>query len=324
MRLLFLGDVVGRSGRQAVLSQLPKLRTRYKLDFVIVNGENSAGGFGITELIFLELLDAGADVVTLGNHAFDQKEALVFIERQPRLIRPINYPPGTPGRGSGIFKAANGADVLVINAMGLIFMPELADPFRAIDAEINACGLKQGADAIFIDFHAEATSEKQALGHFVDGRATCVVGTHTHAPTADERVLPGGTAYMSDAGMCGDYEFGARHDQGRADQSLPDEDPARPHGAGDGTCNSIGAGGGGRRRDGPRHPHNSIAARWCFDTYRAAVLGRVREFGKTAYSIFLSSWLRADTRGSLDCRPGQQSGIPRMLCIPRQTLGRVG
>jgi 2',3'-cyclic-nucleotide 2'-phosphodiesterase len=206
MRLLFLGDVVGRSGRQAVLGQLPALRARYKLDFVVVNGENAAGGFGITESILLELLDAGADVVTLGNHAFDQKEALVFIERQPRLIRPINYPPGTPGRGSGIFKAANGADVLVINAMGLIFMPELADPFRAIDAEITACGLKQGADAICIDFHAEATSEKQALGHFVDGRASCVVGTHTHAPTADERVLPGGTAYISDAGMCGDYE----------------------------------------------------------------------------------------------------------------------
>ena len=126
MRLLFLGDVVGRTGRQAVLGQLPALRTRYRLDFVIVNGENSAGGFGITESIFLELLDAGADVVTLGNHAFDQKEALVFIERQPRLIRPINYPPGTPGKGSGIFKAANGADVLVINAMGLIFMPELS------------------------------------------------------------------------------------------------------------------------------------------------------------------------------------------------------
>jgi metallophosphoesterase (TIGR00282 family) len=206
MRLLFLGDVVGRSGRQAVVAQLPRLRARYKLDFVAINGENAAGGFGITESILTELLDAGADVVTLGNHAFDQKEALVFIERQPRLIRPINYPPGTPGRGSGIFKAANGAEVLVINAMGLIFMPELADPFRAIDAEITACGLKQGADAIVIDFHAEATSEKQAMGHFVDGRATCVVGTHTHSPTADERVLPGGTAYMSDVGMCGDYE----------------------------------------------------------------------------------------------------------------------
>jgi metallophosphoesterase (TIGR00282 family) len=206
MRLLFLGDVVGRSGRAAVIARLPELRARWKLDFVAINGENAAGGFGITEPIVADLIDAGADVVTLGNHAFDQKEALVFIERQPRLLRPINYPPGTPGRGSGIFKAANGADVLVINAMGLVFMPELADPFRAVDAEIEACPLKRGADAILIDLHAEATSEKQALGYFVDGRASCVVGTHTHAPTADERVLPGGTAFISDIGMCGDYE----------------------------------------------------------------------------------------------------------------------
>ncbi|MFZ1101774.1 MAG: TIGR00282 family metallophosphoesterase [Hyphomicrobiaceae bacterium] len=205
MRLLFLGDVVGRTGRQAVISRLPELRERYKLDFVAVNAENAAGGFGITEAICTDLIDAGADVVTLGNHAFDQKEALVFIERQPRLIRPINYPPGTPGRGSGIFKAANGADVLVINAMGLVFMPELADPFRAVEAEVAACGLKQGADAILVDFHAEATSEKQALGYYLDGRVSLVVGTHTHAPTADERVLPEGTAFMSDVGMCGDY-----------------------------------------------------------------------------------------------------------------------
>jgi hypothetical protein len=150
-------------------------------------------------------LEAGADVVTLGNHAFDQKEALVFIERHDRLLRPINYPEGTPGRGAGLFKAANGADVLVINAMGRIFMPELDCPFRAIDAEISACALKQGADAIMIDFHAEATSEKQALGYFVDGRASAVIGTHTHAPTADGRILPGGTAFISDVGMCGDY-----------------------------------------------------------------------------------------------------------------------
>lgn len=206
MRLLFLGDVVGRAGRQAVVARLPELRARYKLDFVAVNGENAAGGFGITEAICSDLIDAGADVVTLGNHAFDQKEALVFIERQPRLLRPINYPPGTPGRGSGIFKAANGADVLVINAMGLVFMPELADPFRAVEAEVAACGLKRGADAILVDFHAEATSEKQALGYFLDGRVSLVVGTHTHAPTADERVLPEGTAFISDIGMCGDYE----------------------------------------------------------------------------------------------------------------------
>jgi 2',3'-cyclic-nucleotide 2'-phosphodiesterase len=206
MRLLFLGDVVGRSGRQAVVAQLPGLRARYKLDFVAINAENAAGGFGITESIFADLLDAGADAVTLGNHAFDQKEALVFIERQPKLLRPINYPPGTPGRGSGIFKAANGADVLVINAMGLVFMPELSDPFRAVDAEVTACGLKRGADAIIVDFHAEATSEKQALGYFLDGRVSLVAGTHTHAPTADERVLPEGTAYIGDLGMCGDYD----------------------------------------------------------------------------------------------------------------------
>jgi len=206
MRLLFLGDIVGRSGRQAVLEALPGLRRRYALDFVAINGENAAGGFGITEAIMDELVQAGADVVTLGNHAFDQKEALVFIERQPRLLRPINYPPGTPGRGAGMFKTASGADVLVINAMGRIFMPELDDPFRAIDAELTACKLKQGADAIVIDFHAEATSEKQALGYFIDGRASVLVGTHTHAPTADQRVLPAGTAFVSDIGMCGDYD----------------------------------------------------------------------------------------------------------------------
>lgn len=205
MRLLFLGDVVGRPGRRVVAEQLPGLRRRYALDFVIVNGENAAGGFGITESILEELLDAGADVVTLGNHAFDQKEALVFIARQERLLRPINYPPGTPGKGAGVFKARNGADVLVINAMGQVYMGTLDCPFRAIDSELTACRLKHGADAIFIDFHAEATSEKQALGLFVDGRASGVVGTHTHTPTADDRILPAGTAYLSDAGMCGDY-----------------------------------------------------------------------------------------------------------------------
>ncbi len=205
MRLLFLGDVVGRTGRRAVLDTLPKLRERYKLDFVIVNGENAAGGFGITESILEDLLDAGADAVTLGNHAFDQKEALVYIERQPRLIRPLNFPMGTPGRGTGHFKAKNGADVLVINALGRVFMADLDCPFRAIDSEITACALKTGTDAIVVDFHAEATSEKQALGVFLDGRVSAVVGTHTHSPTADERVLPNGTAFISDVGMCGDY-----------------------------------------------------------------------------------------------------------------------
>lgn len=205
MRLMFLGDVVGRSGRRAVLEHLPRLRQRYRLDFVIVNAENSAGGYGITEGILQELLDAGADAVTLGNHAFDQREALVFIERQPRLVRPLNYPKGTPGRGAGLYEARNGAQVLVINALGRVFMSEMDCPFRGIDNEVTACKLGRDADAIFVDFHAEATSEKQAMAFFLDGRVTAVVGTHTHAPTADERVLPGGTAYMSDVGMCGDY-----------------------------------------------------------------------------------------------------------------------
>ena len=196
---------MGRSGRKAVLRELPGLRERFQLDFVVVNGENAAGGFGITEQIFQDLLDAGADVVTLGNHAFDQRDALVFISRQDRLIRPLNLPEGTPGKGAGLYKAANGAEVLVINALGRVFMAEQDCPFRAIDNEISACRLGEGADAIFVDFHAEATSEKQALGIFLDSRVSCVVGTHTHSPTADERILPGGTAYMSDVGMCGDY-----------------------------------------------------------------------------------------------------------------------
>jgi 2',3'-cyclic-nucleotide 2'-phosphodiesterase len=205
MRFLFLGDIVGRTGRTAVCEALPGLIAKYALDFVVINGENSAGGFGITEAILNELIDAGADCVTLGNHAFDQKETLVYIDRHDRLIRPLNYPKGTPGRGATMLKAKNGADVLVINAMGRVFMTELDCPFRAIDNEITACGLKSGADVIFVDFHAEATSEKQALGYFLDGRVSGVVGTHTHTPTADYRVLPAGTAYMSDAGMCGDY-----------------------------------------------------------------------------------------------------------------------
>ena len=205
MRLLFLGDVVGSSGRAAVYDAIPKLRARYALDLLIVNGENAAGGFGITEKIFNELIDAGADVVTLGNHAFDQKDTLVYIERCPQLLRPLNFPKGTPGKGAGLFKAKNGADVLVINAMGRVFMSEIDCPFRAVDHEENACKLKRGADAIFIDMHAEATSEKQAMAHFMDGRISAIVGTHTHAPTADDRILPRGTAYLSDAGMCGDY-----------------------------------------------------------------------------------------------------------------------
>jgi len=206
MRILFVGDIVGRSGRTIVYERMPALVRDWKLDFVVANGENSAGGFGISETIYRELLEAGVDAVTLGNHAWDQKEALVFIERAPRLIRPINFPPGTPGRGSAMIEAKNGAHVLVINAMGRIFMDPLDDPFAAIDRELTACPLPTGADAIVVDFHGEATSEKQAMGIFCDGRASLVVGTHTHVPTADLRVLPGGTAFMSDVGMTGDFD----------------------------------------------------------------------------------------------------------------------
>ena len=206
MRILFIGDVVGRSGRAIVSERLPRLVRDWKLDLVVVNGENAAGGFGITETIYQDFVDAGADAITLGNHAWDQKDALVFIERAPRLIRPLNYPAGTPGRGTAIIKAKNGAQVLVINAMGRIFMDPLDDPFAAVDRELVACPLKRGADAIVVDFHCEATSEKQAIGFFCDGRASLVVGTHTHVPTADHQILPGGTAYMTDAGMTGDYD----------------------------------------------------------------------------------------------------------------------
>ena len=162
----FSGMSLDAPGRKAVTEKLPELRRRYKLDFVVVNGENAAGGFGITEAIFEELLEAGADAVTLGNHAFDQKEALVFIERQPRLLRPLNYPPGTPGRARACSRTADGRDVLVINALGRVFMSEMDDPFRAIEHEVTACALKRGADAIVVDFHAEATSEKQAMAFF--------------------------------------------------------------------------------------------------------------------------------------------------------------
>jgi len=206
MRILFIGDVVGRSGRTIVTERLPGLIADWKLDLVVVNGENAAGGFGITETIYHELVDAGADAITLGNHAWDQREALVFIERAPRLIRPINYPAGTPGRGTALIDTKNGKRALVINVMGRIFMDALDDPFAAIERELAACTLGRAADAILIDMHCEATSEKQSMGYFVDGRASVVVGTHTHAPTADHRVLPAGTAFMTDVGMTADFQ----------------------------------------------------------------------------------------------------------------------
>ncbi|HSZ97373.1 MAG TPA: TIGR00282 family metallophosphoesterase [Bradyrhizobium sp.] len=206
MRILFVGDVVGRSGRTAVAEHLPEMIRNWSLDLVVVNGENAAGGFGITEAIYQEFIDAGADAVTLGNHSWDQREALVFIERAPRLIRPANFPPGTPGRGVALIDTKSGKRALVINAIGRVFMTPFDDPFAILARELAACPLREAADAVVVDFHGEASSEKQAVGFFCDGRASLVVGTHTHVPTADHQILPAGTAYMTDAGMTGDYD----------------------------------------------------------------------------------------------------------------------
>lgn len=206
MRLLFLGDVMGRAGRDAVSERLPGLIAQHGFDFVVINGENASHGRGLTESHFKGLRDAGADIVTLGDHAFDQREALTYIERENTLLRPINMPGGTPGRGAMMVEGRNGHRVLVVNALGRVFMGPADDPFRPVEKAVEACPLGEQADAVIVDFHTEATSEIQAMGHFLDGRATLVVGTHTHLPTADHRVLKGGTGFMADAGMCGDFD----------------------------------------------------------------------------------------------------------------------
>lgn len=201
MRLLMIGDIVGRPGRRAVKQNLPDLLADKKIDLVIANGENAAGGNGITREVAREMLSCGVDVITMGNHVWNQKESYTYIEKESRIIRPGNYPPGTPGRGAGIFKAKNGIDVGVVNISGRVFMQELDCPFRKADELVN--GLKGKADIVIVDFHAEASSEKMAMGWYLDGRVSAVCGTHTHVQTADERVLPGGTAYISDVGMTG-------------------------------------------------------------------------------------------------------------------------
>lgn len=207
MRLLFLGDLVGRAGRTAAIEALPRLRTEWKLDFVAVNAENSASGFGMTPKIADELFAAGADVVTLGDHAFDQKEMLQHIEGTPRILRPLNFAPGAPGRGHGVFPATRGRRVFVAVALGRVFMNRpFDDPFSALDAAMKTAPLGGAVQAAIVEIHAEATSEKMAIGHWCDGRASLVVGSHTHVPTADAVILCKGTAYQSDAGMCGDYD----------------------------------------------------------------------------------------------------------------------
>ncbi|MBR0647029.1 TIGR00282 family metallophosphoesterase [Plastoroseomonas hellenica] len=206
MRILFLGDVVGRAGRDAVERELPRLRAALALDLVVVNAENASHGFGLSPEMARAFLAAGADVLTLGNHAWDRKEIIPFIEQEKRLIRPLNYPPGTPGKGSVVVEVPGNRRALVVQAMGRLFMELLDDPFRAIQAELAKHRLGGTVQAIIIDIHAEATSEKQAVAHSFDGLASLVIGTHTHVPSADHRILAGGTAFQSDAGMCGDYD----------------------------------------------------------------------------------------------------------------------
>ena len=205
MRILFLGDVMGRAGRAAVVEHLPGLRRDWRLDFVVVNGENATGGMGLSGDHARALLAAGADCLTLGDHAFDQKDMLAFIEKEPRIIRPLNYSRMAPGRGARLFEAA-GRKVLVVQALGQVFMKRpFDDPFSAVDAVLKTHPLGGLAQAIVVDMHCEATSEKMAMGHWCDGRASLVVGTNTHVPTADVKILGAGTAYQTDAGMCGDY-----------------------------------------------------------------------------------------------------------------------
>jgi metallophosphoesterase (TIGR00282 family) len=207
MKLLFLGDVMGRAGRKAVGDRLPALRADWGLDFVVVNGENASAGAGLTPEHAKLLFAAGADCVTLGDHAFDQKDMLGHIDSEPRLIRPLNYAKAAPGRGARVFTATSGRKVLVVQALGQVFMKRpFDDPFSAVEAVLKSHALGAAVQATILDIHAEATSEKMAMGHWCDGRASLVVGTHTHVPTGDAQILPGGTAYQTDAGMCGDYD----------------------------------------------------------------------------------------------------------------------
>lgn len=207
MKLLFLGDVVGRSGRDAVAEIVPRMRTSWDLDFVVVNGENATAGHGLSTAHAKALLAAGVDVITLGDHAFDQRDMMAHVAEERRILRPINYAKGAPGVGARLFDAPGGRKVLVAQVLGQVFMKRpFDDPFSGIEQVLRAFPLGGKADAILVDVHCEATSEKMAMGHWCDGRASVVVGTHTHVPTADAQILPRGTAFQSDAGMCGDYD----------------------------------------------------------------------------------------------------------------------
>jgi metallophosphoesterase (TIGR00282 family) len=206
MKLVYFGDVMGKSGRSGLDTHLPTVIEKLVPDFIIVNGENAAHGFGITEKICHQFFDLGVDVITTGNHAWDQREVISYFDREPRLLRPLNYPELTPGNGAGVFLARNGAKVFVGQIMGRLFMDPLDDPFGAIDKALSKHKLGETFDCAVVDVHAEATSEKMAVGQYLNGRVSLVVGTHSHIPTADAQILTKGTAYQTDLGMCGDYD----------------------------------------------------------------------------------------------------------------------
>lgn len=206
MKILFCGDVVGKAGRKLVLSYLPKLKEQFKLDFIIVNGENAAHGFGISPKIYNSFLTAGANVITLGNHSFDKADIFPVLESENNIIRPMNYPENTIGKGFTILTTENGVKVAVLQLIGNVFMRTTDSAFEAVQKWLQTYKKGVDYDVLVVDFHAEATAEKVALGHYLDGHASLVVGTHTHIPTADAHVLSGGTAYISDVGMCGDYD----------------------------------------------------------------------------------------------------------------------
>lgn len=225
MKLLFIGDIVGRAGRRALTEHLDQLIDRHYIDLVIANGENAASGYGITPSVLKELFDAGVHVVTSGNHIWDKKELLPLLDREQRLLRPANYPPGLPGRGSGLFATAGGTMVGVCNLEGRVFMKNLDCPFRGADQLVAE--LKQQTPIIFVDFHAEATSEKQAFGYYLDGRVSAVIGTHTHVQTADEQILAGGTGYLTDVGMTGSHDAVIGNQKEAALQRFLTQQPVR-------------------------------------------------------------------------------------------------
>ncbi|MBB4658210.1 TIGR00282 family metallophosphoesterase [Parvularcula dongshanensis] len=214
MRIAFLGDIMGRTGREAVIERLPQLRRDLRLDFVVVNVENAAGGFGVTRTICDDVLAAGADCLTTGNHAYDQKNDVDHFDDERRLLRPANFPPSNPGRGAGMYPLPDGRMVLVVQVHGQRFMNPMDDMVPALERALSDVKMGREADAIVVDVHAEATSEKYSVGHYLDGRVSLVVGTHTHVPTADVQVFPGGTAFQADAGMCGDYDSVIGMDKG--------------------------------------------------------------------------------------------------------------